>query len=98
MRKKERADMEKIGLKYYPKLKLLYAGVMDNFAHRKDLMVVNDPYAVKEVTKKCFGNHPEAKNFSGYIVNKKDACKEAYGFHYPEPFPTKPVYKMVRET
>jgi len=87
---------EKIFGKCYPIVKVSYAGTIKKYSKRDDLELVNDREKVKSITKKCFGNHPEVKDFAGYLVDKKNACKEAYGFMYPHPYPEKTVYSVIK--
>jgi len=91
-----REGYEKILGKCYPKLKVSYAGTIEGYSKRDDLELINERGSVKTITKKCFENHPETIKFDGYLVNKRDACKESYGFHFPFPHPTKTVYKIVK--
>lgn len=95
MKKKE--GYEKIHGKWYPKLKVEYAGKIENHLDREDIEIVNERSEVRRIAKKCFRNHPEIKDFEGYLINKKQGCEETYGFCFPFPYPSKTVYKITME-
>ena len=95
MRKKKSNHIKILG-KWYPKIEVKYAGTLEKYKNRDDLELVNDSSTVKTITKKCFGNHPDVRDFAGYLINRKDACIEAYGFVFPHPYPSKTVYKVTK--